>query len=92
MCLDHGMTMSMYFVDPDGNSLELQADNFGDWKKSSAFMFTEDFVHDPIGTPFDPRKVADLWTSGVSAEELHRRVYSGEFKPDTPVNLRFPAD
>src|SRR5713101_5013936 len=28
-CLDHGMTMSMYFVDPDGNSLELQADVFG---------------------------------------------------------------
>jgi catechol-2,3-dioxygenase len=28
--LDHGMTTSFYYVDPDGNSVELQYDNFGD--------------------------------------------------------------
>ena len=28
-CLDHGMTTSFYYVDPDGNSVELQCDNFG---------------------------------------------------------------
>lgn len=29
-CLDHGLTMSFYYLDPDGNSLELQYDLFGD--------------------------------------------------------------
>ena len=31
--LDHGMTLSLYYVDPDGNSVELQVDNFGDAKR-----------------------------------------------------------
>ena len=31
--LDHGITMSLYYKDPDGNFVELQSDNFGDWKR-----------------------------------------------------------
>ena len=37
VCLDHGMTTSMYYPDPDGNLVELQADNFGDWSASKAY-------------------------------------------------------
>jgi len=33
--LDHGMTISLYYLDPDGNLLELQVDSFGDWAASS---------------------------------------------------------
>ena len=29
-CLDHGMTFSYYYRDPDDHHVELQADNFGD--------------------------------------------------------------
>ncbi len=36
ICLDHGMTFSYYYKDPDGNYVELQCDIFGDWAKSSA--------------------------------------------------------
>src|SRR6478609_4713068 len=40
-CLDHGVTTSFYYLDPDHNSVELQADNFGgDWAQSSNFMRT----------------------------------------------------
>lgn len=39
-CLDHGLTPSLYDKDPDGNFIELQCDNFGDWEKSGAFMRT----------------------------------------------------
>jgi catechol-2,3-dioxygenase len=39
-CLDHGMTTSLYYADPDQNLVELQADNFGDWAKSSEWMRT----------------------------------------------------
>ena len=90
-CLDHGMTTSMYFVDPDGNSVELQADNFGDWSQSSAYMRESPaFKRDPIGTPFDPRNVLDQWAAGVPLDELRRRVFAGEFKPSAPLDLRFP--
>ena len=35
-CLDHGMTLSYYYRDPDGNRVELQIDAFGDWAKSAS--------------------------------------------------------
>ena len=39
ICLDHGMTFSYYYRDPDGNHVELQCDNFdGDWARSSEFV------------------------------------------------------
>ena len=40
LCLDHGMTLSYYYADPDGNNVELQVDCFGDWKKSTEWMRT----------------------------------------------------
>jgi catechol 2,3-dioxygenase len=89
-CLDHGMTMSMYFVDPDGNSLELQADVFGDWARSTAFMHTADFERDPIGTPFDPDEVLAAWKAGATSSDLHRRAYEGDFKPAGSLDLRLP--
>ena len=55
--LDHGITMSLYYKDPDGNFVELQSDNFGDWKRSTEWMRTSaDFRSNPIGTFFDPRR------------------------------------
>jgi catechol 2,3-dioxygenase len=90
-CLDHGMTMSMYFVDPDGNSLELQADVFGDWQTSSSFMHTPEFARDPIGTSYDPDRLIEAWQAGSSVAELHRRAYAGEFAPPAPLDLRLPV-
>ena len=50
MVVDHGMTLSMYYLDPDGNSVELQVDNFGDWGRSSAFVRdAPEFAANPIG-------------------------------------------
>jgi catechol 2,3-dioxygenase len=89
-CLDHGMTLSMYYIDPDGNSVELQTDLFGDWRQSSEFLHTPEFARDPIGTSFDPDQVVAAWTAGASRDELHRRAYAGEFKPATPLDLRLP--
>src|SRR5438552_3666580 len=90
-CLDHGMTMSFYYVDPDGNSVELQCDEFGDWAKSKKFMRTSpEFAADPIGVNIDPDAVVAARDAGASAEELHRRAYSGEFTPEKPLNLRLP--
>lgn len=67
MALDHGMTTSIYYVDPDGNSVELQPDNFGDWSKSMEFMKSSpEFADDPIGRFFDPQKMLDALRAGAS--------------------------
>ncbi len=90
--LDHGMTMSFYYVDPDGNSVELQCDEFGDWSASKEFMkASPEFARDPIGTNIDPDLVTKARDDGATADELHRRAYAGEFTPRQPLDLRLPA-
>ncbi|MBP8003177.1 MAG: VOC family protein [Chloroflexi bacterium] len=90
--VDHGMTTSFYYVDPDGNSVELQYDNFGDWSKSCEFMRSSpDFAQNPIGVVFDADKAVEARQQGASAEEIHRRAYyDREFKPTRPMDARIP--
>jgi catechol-2,3-dioxygenase len=90
--LDHGMTLSFYYVDPDANSVELQADNFGDWERSSDWMRSApEFAADPIGAPVDPERLLAAWRAGAGRDELHARAYAGEFAPNAPLDLRLPA-
>jgi catechol-2,3-dioxygenase len=91
-CIDHGLTTSFYYLDPDGNSVEMQADNHGSWERSTEWIRTSpDFVADPIGKPVDPDKLVAALTDGMSAEEIHRQAYAGAFAPSNPVDLRLPA-
>ncbi len=90
-CLDHGMTTSFYYVDPDGNSVELQVDNFGNWAESSEWMrAAPQFAADPIGRPVDPDQMVAAYQAGATFAELHQRAYSGEFPPAGPLDLRVP--
>jgi catechol-2,3-dioxygenase len=91
MSLDHGLTTSFYYVDPDGNSVELQCDNFGDWAQSKEWMRTSpDFANNPIGVQVDPQRMVAARGAGASPDELHRRAYAGEFDPGTPLDARLP--
>ena len=90
-CLDHGMTTSFYYEDPDGNSVELQSDNFDNWEESSEWMRTSpQFASDPIGMPVDPEQMVVARQAGASFSELHRRAYAGEFPPSSPLDLHVP--
>ena len=92
-CLDHGMTTSFYYADPDGNSVELQSDNFSDWSRSTEYMrTTPEFAANPIGVPVDPELMVAARHAGASSEELHRRAYAGEFEPSAQLDLRFPLN
>ena len=85
MCLDHGMTFSYYYADPDGNFVELQCDNFGDWAASSDYMRTSEAFHaNPIGMFVDPAKVADAAAAGESFAGIHERAMAGDFAPPAP--------
>ena len=79
------MTFSYYYPDPDGNLVELQVDNFGDWSKSSDWMRTsEEFHANPIGVFVDPGLVAEAAAAGASFEDIHARATAGEFAPEQP--------
>ena len=82
LCLDHGMTFSYYYKDPDGNRVELQCDIFGDWAKSTEWMRTsEEFRANPIGVFVDPAKVADAAAAGTPFAEIHERAMASEYTP-----------
>jgi catechol 2,3-dioxygenase len=90
-CLDHGLTTSFYYEDPDGNSVELQVDNFDDWAASAEWLRTApEFVANPIGVYVDPGRLVEAFRGGMSAAEIHRRGYTGEFEPETPHDLHLP--
>jgi catechol 2,3-dioxygenase len=82
-CIDHGMTFSYYYADPDGNHVELQADVFGDWAKSRAWMKTsEEFKANPIGQFVGPDAVAADHAAGVPFGEIHAKAMEGGYAPE----------
>jgi catechol-2,3-dioxygenase len=86
---DHGPTTSMYYADPDGNSVELFADYFGDWEESGNFMrMSAEFATVPMGRYFDPEKMVTVRAGGATVGDIHRRAYAGELSPDQPVDPR----
>jgi catechol 2,3-dioxygenase len=89
MSLHHGPTLSFYYVDPDGNSVELQVDAFGHWALSKAFIRDSlQFRADPIGKFVDPAKMVAARAAGIAGDELLRRAYAGEYPASIPPNLR----
>ncbi len=83
MCLDHGMSFSYYYSDPDGHYVELQSDNFGDWDQSTEWMrSSEAFRANPIGAFVDPEKVAAAYAEGASFANIRERVWAtDDFRP-----------
>jgi len=71
-CINHGVTTSMYFRDPDNNQVELQVDNFADRQDCKAFMKSETFAKNPIGIEYDPDDLLARLRGGAKAEELVR--------------------
>ena len=71
--INHGPTTSMYYRDPDGNSVELQVDNFATAEEGTAYLSSDAFAANPIGVDFDPEDLLAKFTSGVSVTELTKR-------------------
>lgn len=51
---DHGSSISFYYDDPDGNQVELKVDTTSDPRQQHAWLKSEEFQNNPLGTPVDP--------------------------------------
>lgn len=71
--INHGMTVSMYYADPDGNRIELQIDIFPDAETTQQYLESEDFQKNPVGVEFDPDEFVARFESGESFAELTKR-------------------
>jgi catechol-2,3-dioxygenase len=94
ICIDHGMTLSYYYKDPDGNHVELQVDAFGDWSASKQWMHTSpEFEANPIGVFVDPAQIAAAAAAREPFAEIHRRAMAGELSPEqAPLELPRPGE
>lgn len=75
---NHGPTTSLYYDDPDGNTAELQIENFDSAEAMLEWASTKDFSDNPIGVDFDPEALLARFEAGESEAELKRRRVIGK--------------
>ena len=69
-CINHGLTTSIYYEDPDGIRLEFQVDNFATAEETKRYFGTRAFAENPIGVNFDPDYLLQRLQSGTPVQEL----------------------
>jgi hypothetical protein len=69
-CTNHGPTTSIYYRDPDGNTIETQVDNTSDVEAINAMMLSEELRENPIGVDFEPEDLIRRIKEGESLESL----------------------
>lgn len=75
-CIHHGLTISLYYADPDGNQLEFQVDCFESAEQSNAYILGPSFGINPVGVEFDPEDWLTQVREGASLSDfLVRRVH-----------------
>jgi catechol-2,3-dioxygenase len=72
-CIHHGITVSMYYGDPDGNQMEFQVDSYASNDDANSFMHGPGFDVNPIGVEYDPEDWLGRIRAGTPEAELLRR-------------------
>ncbi|KAJ0420295.1 Glyoxalase/Bleomycin resistance protein/Dihydroxybiphenyl dioxygenase [Aspergillus carlsbadensis] len=75
--VNHGVTLSIYYRDPDGNQIETQVDCFASPDEATAYMRSADYIENPIGVDFDPEEFIARLEGGVPERELYVRPRIG---------------
>ena len=75
----HGVTLSLYYRDPDGNGLEFQIDLMRA-DDANEFMSGPAFAANPIGESFDPDVLAARLSQGKPVNDLIFRSDQAESK------------
>ena len=82
---DHGVSISIYYLDPDYNRVELTANNYSDeWTATEHMKVSSGFA----AAPFDPDKMVAARKAGASPWALHEGAVAGEFAPAAPQDPR----
>jgi catechol 2,3-dioxygenase-like lactoylglutathione lyase family enzyme len=76
--INHGPTISFYYHDPDGNALELQAENFETVDELLGWLAGGAFDENPIGVDVEPERLLDARRGGASYRNIFERSYAGE--------------
>jgi hypothetical protein len=83
--VNHGISTSMYYYDPDGNEFEMQVDNYDSAEEVFEFMKTEEFMLNPIGVDFRPEEFVKWVKGGEDERAIKHRPVIGK-RPNWWVN------
>ncbi len=78
----HGISMSLYYADPDGNRMEFQVD-CGTVEEATKLMKTAAFADNPVGVSYDPDTLLERFEAGESEDNL----LSMPAGPPSPIPL-----
>lgn len=68
--INHGVTTSIYYMDPDNNRVELQVDNYKTPKELDGYFQGQAFRDNPVGVTYDPEELCRRYESGEAMESL----------------------
>jgi len=86
--INHGPSISLYYRDPDGNHIELQADTFPTMAECKAYLAqSPEFKADPIGDEFDADALVERYEAGTPLIELFKRGTLPPPKTEPPRTL-----
>ncbi len=66
----HGVTLSMYYQDPDGNRMEFQVDCCRDAAEANVYMNSSAFAANPVGVSVDFDALLAQYRNGIAPETL----------------------
>jgi catechol-2,3-dioxygenase len=80
-CVHHGLTISMYYADPDGNQMEFQVDVFASEEEAGDFIRGPVMADNPVGVEYDPDDWLAQVRAGKPASEFLREQVHGPVSP-----------
>jgi catechol-2,3-dioxygenase len=80
--IQHGVTTSLYYQDPDGNFVEMQIDNFATPQEATNYMEGPEYGADNVGVGFKPALMQQARADGATVETLTTRAWALETAPD----------
>lgn len=82
--IQHGVTTSLYYQDPDGNFVELQIDNFATPDEATDYMHGAEYANNPVGVAFDPELMLEALRAGQPVSALTTQSWALKTSPDLP--------
>ena len=79
--VNHGMSASLYYADPDGNQMEFTVDCFANKAECADYFHGEQIGDNPVGVEYDPDEWLAKLRGGVSEAELLQIDSNGEVSP-----------
>ncbi len=74
-CVNHGFQLSFYYLDPDGNEVEMGCDCFDTREALDEWFSNGLFAANPFGFPVNPEEMLEFHRVGVPDAEILEVTY-----------------